>query len=205
MLTVGDFYTDLRAMLKRGTSLDAELPGACRRAVRWIEQNHSLEYMRRRLVVDVAGGATIVALPSASYKAILSLGYRADGDWIGLTRRDFDTASRNDWGTPTGPRLYQLDGGSNLVLDVAPSTDLTLRGWWSLYSDWPSVPEASHWLLANAETLLRSQVMLEFALFNRDERSAALFSGMREEQIKVLQNAEYEARYANQDIVLGQE
>src|SRR5687768_10063852 len=62
-MTLGEFKQQLKDMLKRGDSLDEQIPGFIRRAARWIEQNHTLQYMRRQIKIDVDGDSTEIDLP----------------------------------------------------------------------------------------------------------------------------------------------
>lgn len=213
-LTVGDFKESLRTLAKRGSALDAHLPGVMRKAANWIEQNYTLQYMRRKITLQVAPGAVEVELPSIRIKSIGRLGWRfGSGDYVRLRQVDFDdftpaALSLSSWPTSNEagvPGSYCLDGMSTILLSLPAPTNVVLDGWVVRYSDWPKEDSQSHWLLQNAESLMEVQCMLELAVLNRDDRNYQLFMSHRDEQIKVLQNADYEARYSGQDIVLGQE
>lgn len=204
-MTVGEFYEELRALVKRGTSINTELPGACRRAVRWIEQNYTLQYMRQTFQLELVAGAQAAFLPDYPYKAILSMGWREGDLYFPLSRRDFDDQPIGQTlQTPAIPRYYSLNGTHTVRFDFPTAAAVTIDGLWARYSSWPSGENGTHWLLSNAEGLLRAQTMLELMAYNRDDRSYQMFLSHREEQMKVLQNADYEARFGNQDIVLGQ-
>jgi hypothetical protein len=77
-MNLGDFQAELKAEIKRGDSYDARLPNLIRRAARWIEQNYTFQYMRRRFEVDTAAGENVIGLPAnVPIKSIIYLRFDA--------------------------------------------------------------------------------------------------------------------------------
>lgn len=213
-LTLGDFKTNLRRAHKRGSALDADLDGAIRRAAHWIEANYTLQYMRRRFLLSVAAGDDEVPVPDVNIKAFLTpilwtnaLG--ADGKPSRCVKVDFED---QDWSDPyraidgTGvPMGFYLDGVSTICFTSGYSgyTTLAGRGFLSRFSDFPIEDDESHWLIRFGESALLTQSMMELAVINtRDERSYQMYMTQREDQMRVMLNADYETRYSGQDISL---
>lgn len=200
-MNLGEFKDLLRRAHKRGTSLDHELDGAIRRAARWIEANYTLQYMKQRVTLTVERGTDEVALPRIGIKAILFLRYRdlVDGEVMRISKSTLESFNHE----LMPPQEFYLDGATRLVFNGIFQEDAVLIGRIARFSDWPKKDTDTHWLLDNAESLLLTQSMLELGLISRDDRTYQTFLQHRSDQITVLQNADYEAEYAGQDIILG--
>src|SRR4051812_28247063 len=108
-MNVGDMKTELRAILRRGDSLDAQLGGFLRRGVDWIEKNHTLQYMRRIWLADLDAGESSVELqPGIKLKTIEVIkGYSADGGLLLGELNKVDLADLEK--IPEGLPSYMLD------------------------------------------------------------------------------------------------
>lgn len=213
-MNLGEFKTELRAAMKRGASFDDRLGGFTRRAARWIEQNYTLQYMRRRILVQSEAANDTILLPTnVPIKSVEYIRFEGtDGTRIECSKGDladpavnWNTLSRySAWPTNTlFPTRFYLDGLEALVFDRAFPEALAGQGIMSRYSDFPMADNQTHWLLLNAEGLMLRQALLEFLTDARDERGYAIAKAQREEDIRALLNADYEARYTGQDLQLG--
>lgn len=202
-MNLGEFKELLRRAHKRGTSLDGELDGAIRRAARWIESNKTLYYMKQSVQLNVRKDTDWVDLPRIGIKTVLYLRYKdlVDGQVVDINKVSMEGLTF----TPAGyaPREYYMDGAYRLVFNGTFQEDFVLLGKVARYSDWPKKNTDTHWLLDNAESLLLTQSMLELGLISRDDRSYAIFSQNRSDQITVLENADFETEYAGQTIILS--
>jgi hypothetical protein len=209
-MNVGEFKTMLRDSHKRGTSLDSQLNNFLRRASRWIEQNYSLFYMRRRIhLTSTAGEDTIILPTSIAIKSIALLRYRnADGTLGKINKIDMEdedwVPGQTAYGIPSStiPSAFSLNGSEELIFNARFSNSVDLEGIMIRYTDWPQDDDKTHWLLNNAEGLMLRQSMIEVSTYTRNADAYAVFLRQREEDVKVLLNADYEARYAGQDIFL---
>lgn len=205
-MQLGEFKTEVKAALKRGDAFDDQIPGFIRRAARWVEQNYTLQYMRKQAVLDVEGDSPEVDLPeglpikTVEYVTFPTLFGR--GDRIHTARKG--ELSDMEWGQQTGyaPELFYLDGVERLVFNGLFGTDVQGVAMIVRYSDWPNKDGLTHWLLQNAESLMLTQTLIEASVVTRDQRTWEMLRQQRDEQIRVLLSADYEMRYAGQDIVL---
>lgn len=213
-MLLGDFKNELRLAMKRGSSMDDQLDGFVRRAVRWIEQNYTLQYMRRVVrLVSVAGDDTIELPEGVAVKTIEYLRFTgSDGTRIECRKGDLsDRDSQwtqldrySAWPTRTlNPSVFWLDGVNALVFDRMFTESLTGIGLMAQYSDFPRQDHHTHWLLDNAEGLLLRQCMVEFLLSARDDRAAQAYMLKRQEDVQVLLNADQEMKYTGQDLGQG--
>jgi hypothetical protein len=213
-MNLGDFKNELRSAMKRGSSYDDRLGGFARRAARWIEQNYTLQYMRRRITVTSVAGDTTILLPTdVPIKSIEYLRFNAlDGTRFDCSKGELSdpdvlwttATSGQIWDTMTQfPSRFYMDGTIALVFNVPFTESLQGQGIMARYSDFPVNDSETHWLLNNAEGLMIRQALLEFLVDARDDRGAQAAIMKRDEEIKALLNADYDARYTGQDIQLG--
>jgi hypothetical protein len=153
-MNLGDFQAELKAEIKRGDSYDARLPNLIRRAARWIEQNYTFQYMRRRFEVDTAAGENVIGLPAnVPIKSIIYLRFDApDGTRYEVAKGDL---SDEEWTGPilryestwagkvsTFPTLFYLDGVENLVFNRPFQEVITGQGMMARYSDFPKAAQS---------------------------------------------------------------
>lgn len=209
-MTQGDFKEILRRAHKRGTSLDDALGGAIRRAASWIEKNYTLQYMRRRFELELESGDTEVDVPDVRMKAFITpIRWNAQdrhGKYIKCSKVNFEDEDFSlDRSTSTVPTGFYLDGVEKIIFTSAYSGDAPLlgQGFLSRFSDLPIEDDESHWLFEHAESPMIVQCMLELGVVDtRDERTYSMYLKHREDQMKVLMNADYETQYSGADISL---
>lgn len=199
------FKVDLRRAHKRGTALDADLNGAIRRAASWIEKNYTFQYMRRIFNITLQPNQKDFDIADLKIKTVF--GIRWDtldtyGHYYKATKIEFDQLqypSTRHY-SHTTPTEFYLDGANTLVFTTMTSEALSGTGMLAQYSDFPQDDDESHWLLENAESALLCRAMLELGLISRDDRMYAVFQQHLMDELKVALNADYETRYAGQDI-----
>lgn len=211
-MNLGEFKAELKAEIKRGNSYDLRLDGLVRRAARWIEQNYTFQYMRRRFEVDSVEAEATIDLPAnVPIKAIeylrfdgtdgtryeISKGELSDPEW--LSPLDRYEARLNP---PRMPNMFYLDGVDSLVFNRAFPEALVGQGIMARYTDFPKNDNQTHWLLINAEGLLLRQTVLEFMVSERDDRGFQAVATKRAEDVKALIDADFHARYTGQDVQL---
>lgn len=202
-LTVGDFKDRLRRAHKRGSALDNDLDAAMRSAAHWIEMNTTLQYMKQRFELLVEPETDFVEAPNVGIKAILTVRYKYVLDAWGKPIKLNKVSQESMCYSPASvPDEFYLDGATTLVFNGKFQENFELVGMLARYTDWPKRDNDTHWLLNNAESLLLTQSMLELGVINtRDERTYQMYLSHRQDQMTVLQNADFETQYAGQDIV----
>jgi hypothetical protein len=200
MNTVGEFKSELRTALKRGPSLDALLGGYMRRASQWIEQNYTLQYMRRRFDLRLEAGTDSIPMPRRCKSVEVIKWTGVPMDYVTCSKRTFEMIDRVPHATVV-PQQFYLDGQAEIVFNGKASGDLVGVGIAVLYSDFPADDRDSHWLIVNAEELFLTQCIIGSSILNRDERTFAMMKVQRDELIKVMLNADYEAVYTGMDLV----
>lgn len=213
-MNLGEFKAEVKAELKRGDSYDLRLDGLIRRAARWIEQNYTFQYMRRRFEVDsVEQEATIDLPPNVPIKSIeylrfeaedgtrfeVSKGEMSDEEWHQPVDRYGD---RWDMSNATFPTRFFLDGTDSIVFNRVFPKAYTGQGIMARYSDFPKDANQTHWLLINAEGLMLRQTVLEFMVSERDDRGFQAVAAKRAEDIKALVDADFHTRWTGQDVQL---
>lgn len=206
-MNLGEAKAQLRDAIKRGNSYDAQLGSFFRRAARWIEQNQTLQYMRRRVVLDSVVGDSVILLPTnIPIKSLEYIRFDAgDGSRYECSKGELSDPEIN-WSLRVGsawPKHFYMDGVEALVFDRAFPEALPGQGIMVRYSDFPTADNQTHWLLQHAEGLMLRQALLEFMTTARDDRGYAITVAQRDQELKTLLNADFEMRYAGQDIQLG--
>lgn len=214
-MNLGEFKGMLRDACKRGDSVDAKLDGYARRAARWVEQNFTLQYMRRRFTLQSVAADVQIDLPvNVPVKSIEYLRFTGtDGTRYECTKGelsdpeiDWTVQDRyGEWPSVNAARMPQhfyMDGVVSLVFDVPFPEALPGVGMMARYTDFPMKDTQTHWLLTNAEGLMLRQSLIEFMVDARDDRGYAAVKGQRDEDLKALSNADFEARWTGQDIQL---
>jgi hypothetical protein len=212
-MNLGEFKVELKAEIKRGDSYDLRLDGLTRRAARWIEQNYTFQYMRRRFEVDSVEAEATIDLPAnVPIKAIEYLRFDGtDGTRYEVSKGDL---SDDEWKSPVDrygenwrvnlnmPTLFYLDGADSLVFNRVFPAALVGQGIMARYTDFPRENNQTHWLLQNAEGLLLRQALLEFMVSERDDRGFQAVAAKRQEDIKALIDADFHTRWTGQDVQL---
>lgn len=204
-ITLGQFHSLVSAELRRGTVHDAVIPDYVRRAARWMERNHTFQYMRRFQSLTIDADATeprAITLPCSStlFKGITFFRLVPDdGDYIYLTKidpRSVSTPEPDDDGTP---KAYWLDGLDYIWLDRAPEEDYNAEMYSVQYTDWPTDTSVSTlWLLNSAEDVMIAQTILQMGPLLRDDQSMGRWKAIRDEALRTLLLAEEEVMFSNE-------
>lgn len=179
MPTVQEFFSTIRGVVRRGTALDSELPRVFRQSLRFIEQNYSLPYMRRRLYVTVAVDDEDLLISGSDgnmLKSIKMVRYQSsDGEFHRVKQVEpGDISSTDSDGNPIGYELYsepQADGTQawRLRFDTSWKEAVTLEIVLHVFTDWSGDEMAGNiWLLNHAEQALLARCMLNLAPIMRD-------------------------------------
>lgn len=200
-MTLGEFEDQVRASAKRGTALDAQLPGFIRRAARWIEQNYTLSYMRRRITLSVAVGEQQIPLPAGNFKELGPIVFAWSGGTSFVNKVDLESLTVSE--QIVFPTQYAVQGASDLIFNM-PFSEAAIGAMVLVqYSDWPLAPNQTHWLLNNAEQLMLVQTMLNIMVDLRNDQGYQAVMNSRNEAVKALLDADYATRYGGQTIYSG--
>lgn len=205
-MNLGELHGEIKASLARGSTLDSEIPLMVRRAARWIERNFSLKYMERQGKLTIASEAEcagIIKLPNAFIKSFWMVRMvEKDTDCGPATRYHYlkKVNPKDTWRPEIYPfpSFYWQNGYENLQLSMNPCAGFRYEFGWYQFTDWPSDLEATPWLLANAEDLLITQTLLEFAPRLRDPRLRSLYKDSRDEALKTVSMSDDEANDLDQ-------
>lgn len=202
--TLGEFTDTIRADIRRGTSLDSLIPGFIRKGALWIERNNTLQYMRKFAEIDIDIEADeqprYISLINTRIKSVLMLRWVGDdGQFSYLALREPQDFPVSPVGTPAG---YWLDGVDRIVLSSTPSENLHGELVVAKYTDWPTQPNSTHWLIDNAEDVLEAQAMIAFAKHARDEGAMAFWKGVFDAALPGLYAADAEMSWSNTDLAM---
>lgn len=207
-MNLGEFHTQISGNIRRGTSLDARIPAFTRQAARWIERNNTLSYMKRLAEIEIdpetADTPRYVELGGTNIKAILFFRWVEEGD---------DGTSLYHYLTPTNPKdqtelsqglpaFYWMDGVSRIVLTATPVEVLTGELQVVRYTSWPTAPEATNWLIDNAEDVLEAATMMNVAKYTRDAELGATWKNIFDMGLPGLYAADQEFQWENSDLAM---
>lgn len=199
-MNLGEFHEMISQNIRRGDAVDAFIPGFVRKGARWIERNHTLQYMRKfaTVLIDPEDeDARYISLLDTQIKSVEMLRWIGDdGSYAYATLRDPRDYSELVEGTPEG---YWLDGVSRIVLNTTPDEEITGELMVTRYTSWPTATSATHWLIDNAEDILEAQAMINFGKHARDAELMAFWKSIRDEAIMGLYAAEREFQDSNVD------
>lgn len=161
-MTLDEMVTQVRYMVNRGNTLDAQLLPAIRKAVRWTERNHSLSYMHRLVTFRVVfqdGEVRFLPMPPGC-KSFEFIRFRlADGTYWHLRKYHpqeigYDTHR-------VLPDGFWTDGNKRIVLESVPEGFLDGQmGYWR-YTDLDALqPTDTHWLFDHADDVIEARSML---------------------------------------------
>lgn len=201
-MNLGEFHTQVRLELNRGTAVDAVIPGYVRRAARWVERNYTFPYMERFITATIPAGDRCVVMPGRlkSIGFIRTAWVDADGrprPHHYITRIDPRDVLGGGCGVPQG---YWLDAADSIIFDRASDEDIPLEVQLIQYTEWPSTDSATHWLLSNAEDAMIAQTCVMIAPLLRDPDLKQAYENMRVEAFRTLTLADDEFRYQNSDL-----
>ena len=163
-MNLGQFYREIDLETAKHGALMKNIPGATRRAIRFLEQNYSFEYMRQ--VVALTLTSREFAFPPTRYKKLEAIRRWYEGDDAVRRYAAVPEVSPNDFchlETDAHPNGYYKAAGK-LYFDgyqtTAPVTTLEL--FCVVYTDFDCLSETSdHPLITSFESVLTPRVMME--------------------------------------------
>lgn len=206
---VAEFYDLVSAAINRGTTYDSIIPTYVARAVRFLEQNYSFEYMK---VTDsdfygLTAGERVYEQPENLKKIHLWRVIKANGKYLDLEKVDpADLGATTD---PTAnespvPSTFYLEGRLYMILNVEPDQDYNnAELWHEVFTDWSDVDAGdAPWLVVNAENLLLNQTVILMGTRLRDPKLIALHTKEKEENLRVMSLSEEELDEGAEDPVM---
>lgn len=202
-MQLSEFHTEVRRVARRGNALDDEIPGAVRRAARWIERNYTLKYMERYVEFTVDLGADHPEALEFPYgtpihpervKSFNFFRWRREHSYLYLTQMDARDWTPKEEGVPTH---YWLAGRDTIWLNRIPTEALIGEISFNEFSEWPTSGTATHWLLGNAEDALLAASMLELVPVMRDQRLEQHYAGKLPVLLRALIAADQDLRQTN--------
>ena len=205
MTTLSEFTSLVKAEANQGTRLDTVIPGAIRRAARFIETNYSFLYMERfqQATLDVsAENPRFLPFPGESTKKINFVRYAQTfgsvSEYVYL--KPIDPIDNTLIVNTSNPTAYWLTGDETgarfMVLNRTGTENLDLEIHSVEYSTWPESDTATHWLLNNAEDALLAKTMQRLARYAEEPDWLQVYKEPWEEAIRVTLMADEEARYS---------
>lgn len=194
-MNITEFLSDVRLATLRGTSLDAQAARAFVNAVRFIEQNYDLPYMRREVTESCTSAFVLTGVNAATLKTVQELRW-FDGDGVKNRIHQIDPDQLVSRTLDDGARGYEFftarDGGGNvtttLQFDAAftEATDVTLLGYFYSVVDLTAPSEQDNWLINNAHELVLARTMIGLAPIMRDPIVLQMYQQSWQENVGVL-------------------
>jgi hypothetical protein len=204
-MNLGDFHTLVSTEINAGTTLDAQIPGAVRRAALYIERNYDMAYMRkadnslswiandRRILLpaDFKRDEHLkVASPEDVNRVLGHLRKVDEGDYLDL----YEDTTETQTGTAARPKAFTLfpetqpDGSIRYAILSVPIPDAAyrLRMTYYAWTSWPTDLSRTHFLLSYGEDALLARTMQNLASTYRDQEMVALWRPAFEEGIRTL-------------------
>lgn len=204
-MNLGQFHDRISAALRRGNSLDGIIPLWTAEAANLIEQNYTFSWMRRTGTVTLnplAEQPNVIELPNGRMK---SLEYLRPITWSDGVQQSYGEPLKGvDPGAFTGisrgnPVGFYLDGVDRIVLDAVADQELAYQIRFAEYTDWPVADNATPTLLQRGQALLTAEVLVIFAMEQRDQRLAELYEGRRQQAYNFLLRSEEELKWSHQN------
>lgn len=202
MPTVAEFYDELRAVVRRGNTLDSSFPHALRAELGFIEQNTNLTYMKYEQTLVVPDGATSVLLTSPSnkrLKTIISVRWMDEnGEWNYLKQVDPTDLASDEGTIPVAFVLtpeFTASGVNRwrMTFDCPFVEGQTLTIHSYQYTVWDgSETTADLWPLENARTLVLARAMVYLAPIMRDNQILQMYNQFWLENITALVQGDME-------------
>ncbi|NJM09444.1 MAG: hypothetical protein HC883_00655 [Bdellovibrionaceae bacterium] len=204
-MDLATFHALVRDEAKRGSSLDTAIPGAVRRAARWIERNKTLGYMRTVVAFTLGLGTTqtlsSMNLETTRLKSILNIRYTTEARYWLVSRQSFSVVTTLEAGFPTG---FNWNEGEDFirwnrtVVETAPAESLI-----AYYTEWPTNLTATPLLITYAEDLLLAKSMYYLAPAMRDAALGSMYNAQAMEALRTLILAEEEKQESGGTLYMG--
>lgn len=198
-ITLEEFYANISNELKRGTSLDAQIPGRVRRAVRMMEDIHTFRYMEHFASLDIDASQTeprAYATPSGLKSVYFWRILKTTGGYRYLKKvdpRDVDSTEE------AMPKAYWQDGMDYFWLDNTPVENYETEMAYVAYTDidWTDLSLTPH-VVANFESVIQAQACMLFAPQMRDYQFIEAQKEIRNDAMKSAVDADVEGRQSNE-------
>ena len=194
-----DFHNMVSFELKRGSSLDSQIPMYVKQAVNFLERNAPLKYMEEWVTLKLEPNDQVVDFVW-SFRSWKFLRYEQDTEWFYLQKRD--PREEITPSGPTTPTKYSQIGVRYLRMNApwrGPG-DLVLEGIVYKFTDWQTTqPDFRHFLLEQASDLLMFQTMLRIGASIRDGRLDPAYRPLRDEALKTFMSMDSDAEYEGSD------
>lgn len=206
-MLVSTFFSQVSSVIRRGTTLDADIPAAFAGALQFIEQNYSLAYMRRVSTLAVSPlvrSFTWSGLNAASLKSIHQIRWLDDDSrWnrlIKVEELDFvDTSGPIPSGYIVNKEIA-MDGTESQVFEMdsyfSEATELNITAYH--FTKWTGDTAAANiWLLNNAQQLMLARTMINIAPIMRDGDLLSMYQASWQEHVATLIQWQDEEEQAN--------
>jgi hypothetical protein len=225
-MNVDQFNSMVSASLKRGTTLDSQIPQQTAMAVQWIERNYTFKYMEAFRLIVIQQNERVLLMPVGSvvkswifFRIVNTDGSysyinKVEGKDLTLVNSSANTIIGGAV-PPTGtvfqivPKNFFQVNLSTIVLDAVPSQNLNAEAMFYNYSSWPvdvtTIPGGgstfTHTLLLIASDMLLAQTQMNCAVnLLKDLRMMQAYKEVRDEAVNTLLRAEDETKWAGENI-----
>lgn len=196
---VQEFYDQVSELINRGTTFDSQIPQYVARALRFLEQNYTFDYMKVR---DPDFHNITIGVEEYEYPPLVKSFHdweytEDDGDVVHLTKVDVKDITSRETATPVA---YYTEGKDSIWLDSVPTESLTSVLWSYQYTDWSLVELGdSPWMVTYGEGLLRVQTVILMGPRLRDAKLIQLCLEEKKEHLKVMSLAEEDFEAGDDD------
>lgn len=201
-MNLAAFHSNISATIRRGTSVDALIPGWVEQAARFLELDNTFEYMKEVVETQTTVDSNLLTLAKELKRVeFVRLVGKVEGQapraYIYLNKVEPKDVLGLESAWPVG---YWNEGSMKLRIDTVPNVALDLEIGASFLTDWPTDTTETPTLLKRYMGLLRAQTMLEAARELKDVRMAEDWAQARKEQLAVVFRAEEELVWNDQSI-----
>lgn len=192
MPTLAEFYAEVSSEIKRGTSLDAQIPTWARNACRWLESDYDYNYMQTVARFDYSYGDTVAAparLKKIEYLREITPGLDDTEEF-----RDILPANSGEITSTQAEIYYWWQEGANIVFDGVPTDEVNLIWAYYQYTDptiWTGVTSVSPSILTHAYNPMLYRTLLNFATSRRDQALIQSYTGELMSALNTEQRADY--------------
>ena len=206
---VQEFYDMVSGAINRGTTYDSVIPTYVARAVSFLEQNYSFEYMK---VVDrdffqLIADQREYDQPYNMKKVNLWRIIKDDGKYLDLEKvnpKDLGNTNDPDDTDTVVPSTFYLEGRTSLILNVAPTLSYTDTEFHhEVFTDWTEVNLGdTPWLVENAEGLLLDQTVILMGSRLRNPSLIKLHLESKKENLRVMSLSEEDLEQGGEDPIM---
>ncbi len=193
-MTITEFLAVVRNATLRGTALDTQAASAFRQAIRFIERNYDLPYMRRIITADCTSEFSLTGTDARLLKTIQQLRW-FDSDALrkSIVQIDPYELKSRETGVPAGYEYFTetaSDGSVTITLlfdtEFEETTEVELLGYFYSNIDLTSPGNSSLWLVENAEDAVLARTMINLAPIMRDSAVLQMYQALWQESIGTL-------------------